>query len=78
MTQSSSQKNSQEYTKHEIIDIVLKKCLHAGKFGSEYVFFCNPMKKEISRQKCDKVKYPISIDINSTDRKRNHDIHNNG
>lgn len=73
MSESTSQQYAEEYVKHKIVEMFFKKCLQTGESLSEYIFFADPIEKEISRQKCYDIEYPIPIDINRSDRKCNHD-----
>ncbi len=73
MSQSSSDEDTQKYANHEVIEMILEKGLQTGKFRSEYIFFDDPRKEKISYHKCDEIEYSVSIDIERTDGKCDHD-----
>jgi len=63
LTQSSSEQNPQENSKHEIIQMFLEKILQTWESLSEYILFGNSKKKKIAHKKCDEIEYAVSIDI---------------
>jgi hypothetical protein len=72
MTQSSSDKDTQKYANHKVIEMILEKSLQTRKFHSEYIFFGDPREEKISAYESDEIKYPVSIDIERTDGKCDH------
>ena len=73
MTESSSEKDAEEYADDQVVEIFLQKGLQTWKSLSEYILFGNPINKEISYDKRNEVEDAVSIDIKRTDGKCDHE-----
>jgi len=72
MTESSSEKDAEEYADDQVVEIFLQKGLQTWKSLSEYILFGYPIEEEIAYDKSDEIEDPVSIDIKRTDGKSDH------
>ena len=72
MSQPASYQNSCEDKEQEIVHFLRKYFLDSRKMTSKYFFASQSYTSEISYDKCEKIEYPVSIDLNSSERERYH------
>lgn len=72
MTESSSEKNAEEYADDQVIEILFQEGLQVRECLSEYILFGYPIEEEIAYDKSDEIEDPVSIDIKRTDGKSDH------